>query len=343
MRTSACPCCASPAEDSANTPAYTQCRQCGHRWRVPVKPTERQYYETLVARNDPHTPWFKRKIAERTAALIPLLIPRVRRILEVGCAEGELGRAIKAHSPLVYDGVELSKDAELARTKLDQVFRTPVDQLDSAPYELIVSFHVLEHIADPGQELQAWAARLAPEGTLLIEVPNQAGHPLLANDLNPEHLHQFSPASLAVLLASQGFSIQTLSLRHYESPVYPDSIRVLAQRQFQAERQQADLLQRFRARLPGPCIAYGIGGDFLNYVAPVAEYLEIQALVDSAPGKRGLQFGRYQVEAYDPEHHGAVPILICSIKFGANIRQQLLSMGVAPELIIGLEEIYEAP
>lgn len=310
---------------------------------MPVKIADRQYYETQVGRNDPSTPWFKQKIAERTAALGALLTPQVRRILEVGCAEGELGGAIKARVPLVYDGVELSRDAELAQTKLDQVFRAPVNQLESAPYELIVSFHVLEHIADPGQELQAWSARLAPEGKLLIEVPNQAGHPLLANDLNPEHLHQFSPASLAVLLAKHGFTVQTLSLGHYESPVYPDSIRVLAQRQLETSQQQAALLKRFRTRLPGPCIAYGIGGDFLNYVAPLAEHLEIQALVDSAPAKWGLQFGRYQVEAYDPKRHDAAPILICSIKFEASIRQQLLSMGVNPERLIGLKEVYETP
>jgi len=336
-----CPCCASPATTPVASPAYAHCRQCGHRWRKPRgEAGSSHYYETLVERNDPQTHWFKQKITNRVAALASLITPRVRRILEIGCAEGELGAEIKARFPIAYDGVELSLDSELARKKLDQVFRTPAGQLATSHYDLIVSFHVLEHIADPGEELQAWSRLLSLDGQLLIEVPHQAGHPLLANDLNPEHLHQFTPASLTVLLASRGFTCHALSLGHYESPVYPDSIRVGAQRQFQASQQRELLLQRFCAKIGASFIAYGIGGDFQNYVAPLADALDIQALVDSSPAKWGQQLGQHVIAAYDPKLHGTLPILICSIKFGASIRQHLLSMGIAPQRIIGLEDIY---
>ena len=337
---STCPCCANPATAPVASPAYTHCPQCGHRWRLPQGEADNRYYETLVERNDPQTPWFKRKLTERTTALAALLTPRVRRVLEVGCAEGELGRAIKARFPIVYDGVELSRDAELAQTRLDRIFRTLAGQVESLPYDLIASFHVLEHIADPGLELQAWSRLLAAGGQLLIEVPHRAGHPLLANDHNPEHLHQFTPASLTVLLASRGFTTHALSLGHYESPVYPDSIRIIAQRQPQTSQQRELLLQRFRSKIGGPFIAYGIGGDFQNYVAPLADALDIQALVDSSPAKWGQRLGQQVVTAYDPKFHGAPPILICSIKFGADIKQHLHSMGIAPERIIVLEDIY---
>lgn len=335
-----CPCCASPATNPLASPTYPRCRQCGHRWRVLQVEAESRHYETLVERNDPHTPWFRQKITERTTALVTMLTPRVLRILEIGCAEGELGGAIKTLFPVVYDGVELSRDGEQARTKLDHVFRSTASQVEAAPYNLIVSFHVLEHIADPGLELQAWARLLAPGGKLLIEVPHQAGHPLLDDDRNPEHLHQFTPASLAVLLASRGFTTHDLSLGHYESPVYPDSIRVIAQRSALAEQQRELLLQSFRTRIGSPFIAYGIGGDFQNYVAPLADALDIHALVDSSPAKWGQRLGQHMVTAYDPITHGTLPILVCSIKFGASIRQHLHTMGVAPERIIGLEDIY---
>lgn len=338
-----CPCCATSAEKPQASPAYTGCSRCGHRWRMPQEAVSGRYYETLAERNDPHAPWFKRKIADRVAALSSLLTPQTRRVLEIGCAEGVLGGETKLRFPVVYDGVELSQDRELALTKLDQVFPTPADQVESSPYDLIVSFHVLEHIANPAQELQAWSRLLAPGGQLLMEVPNRAGHPLLDNDHNPEHLHQFTPASLTILLASQGFTCHQLSLGHYESPVYPDSIRVVAQPQPQASDQRTQLLQRFHERLGGPFIAYGIGGDFLNYVEPLAEALDIQALLDSSSDKWGQQFGRHVVTAYTPELHGELPILICSIKFSAGIRQHLLSLGIAPERITNLETIYEGP
>lgn len=337
-----CPCCTSSANESLPNTDYTGCKRCGHRWRMPLGQDPREYYATLVARNDLQTPWFKRKISDRTAALTTLLTPTVRRVLEVGCAEGELGRAIKARMAITYDGIELSRDGDQAEEKLDRVFRTTAANVASEPYDLIVSFHVLEHIVDPAEEILSWSRLLTRAGQLLIEVPHQAGHPLLANDRNPEHLHQFTPASLTILLARLGFTTHSLSLGHYESPVYPDAIQLTARRRPSAEQQRKDLLKRFQARLGGPFFAYGIGGDFQNYVAPFADSLEIRALVDSSTAKRDQQIGQHRITGYDPESQGDIPILVCSIKFASAIRHDLVSMGISPERIVGLEEIYES-
>lgn len=341
MTYAACPCCTTPVGAPSASPAYTACQRCGHRWRSPAAQAGLRYYESLAQRNDLQAPWFQRKTADRATALAGLVTPQVRRILEVGCAEGALGQAIKAAHPVVYDGVELSQDRELAHQKLDRVFSTPASQVQSAPYDLIASFHVLEHIADPGLELQAWRALLAPGGQVLIEVPHGAGHPLLTSDGNPEHLHQFTPASLTMLLASQGLICQRLSLGHYESPVYPDSIRAIARVQPSPSEQRAQLLQRFHQRIGGPFVVYGIGGDFQNYVLPLADALPIQLLADSSPALWGRQVAGRNVEAYDLQRDGAYPLLICSIKSGAAIRQHLLSLGSLPERLIGLEEIYD--
>lgn len=341
MTTVACPCCCAPAAALPASPAYARCLRCGHRWRSPAAQAGSRYYASLTRRNDLQTPWFQQKTASRAAALTDLLTPQVQRILEVGCAEGALGQAIKKSHPVVYDGVELSHDKDLARQRLNRVFSTPAAQVESAPYDLIASFHVLEHIADPGLELQAWHALLAPGGQVLIEVPHDAGHPLLASDCNPEHLHQFTPASLTMLLASQGLTCHQLSLGHYESPVYPDSIRALARVQPSAAEQRVLLLQRFHQRIGSPFVAYGIGGDFHNYVLPLADALPIQALADTSPSQWGQQVAGHTVTAYDPERHGAYPLLICSLRFGAAIRQHLLGLGLPPERLVGLEEIYE--
>ncbi|MGB3392867.1 MAG: class I SAM-dependent methyltransferase [Stenotrophomonas sp.] len=337
----ACPCCLT-SETLRPAPGYTHCSRCGHRWRLPHEESTTSYYQALTARNNPQAPWFKQKTADRIAALSLLLEDGgIKRILEVGCAEGELGAAIKARFGVAYDGVELSQDRKLAERKLDRVFSIPADQVISPLYQLIASFHVLEHIAQPEQELAAWSRLLAADGQLLVEVPNEAGHPLLADDRNPEHLHQFTPASLTLLLARCGFACHGLSVGHYESPVYPDSIRVVARPQPSPAQQRNQLLQRFRDRIGGPFIVYGIGGDFLNYLAPLADSLDIHALLDSSPDKWGQQFGRHLVRAYDPGEHGKLPVLICSIRFGADIRQSLLALGITENRIIGLESIYE--
>ncbi|WP_313249449.1 class I SAM-dependent methyltransferase [Stenotrophomonas acidaminiphila] len=334
-----CPCCmsATPSPD----PDRPCCARCGHRWALPQEQAGAGHYESLAARNDPQAPWFKRKIAERTAALSALVTPRTRRILEIGCAEGELGRAVKALFPVTYDGIELSLDRNAAAARLDQVFSLPAPGIESPAYDLVVSFHVLEHIADLDTELQAWRRLLAVDGRLLLEVPHRAGHPLLADDHNPEHLHQFTPASLAMLLAGHGFTCDHLSLGHYESPLYPDSIRVLAHVQPGSGLQRTRLLQRFGQCIGGPFIAYGIGGDFDNYVRPVMQDLPVRALVDSSPEQWGRRICGLAVSAYDAERHGALPLLVCSMRYGTAIRQHLLGLGVAPGRIIGLEEIYE--
>ena len=336
---STCPCCGS-RQTLLPSPHYTACSLCGHRWRLPLE--QASYYQTLaVARNDVSTPWFKRKIGERVAAVADLLKTGDERVLEIGCAEGELGREVKARFAVTYEGVELSQDRELARQALDRVFATPASEVEAAPYQLILSFHVLEHIERPEEELAAWSRLLGADGRVLVEVPNQAGHPLLASDRNIEHLHQFTSASLALLLARCGFTCDALSVGHYESPVYSDSIRVVARLQPTVEQREQQLLQRFREKTAGPFLVYGIGGDYLNYLAPLAESLDIHALLDSAEAKWGQRLGRHVITGYDAQAHADLPIVICSIRFAADIRQHLLDRGIAAQRLIGLDSIYE--
>lgn len=338
---SPCPCCRHK-ETLLSSPVYTRCSCCGHRWRLPPEAVATVgYYEALVARNDPQAPWFKRKVSDRVALLSALLEESgARRVLEIGCAEGELGGAIKARFAVVYDGVELSRDSELAEQVLDRVFKTPTSEVDALPYGLIVSFHVLEHIAEPGQELACWSRLLGENGQLLIEVPNQSGHPLLANDHNPEHLHQFTPASLVLLLGHCGFGCEQLSVGHYESPLYQDSIRAIAKPLLTIDDRQEKLLARFRERLAGPFIVYGIGGDFQNYLEPWLDKLNVQALLDSSPTKWGRKYGKHAVAVYDKKLHQGFPILLCSLRFGAEIKQQLIGMGVEPYRLIELQTVY---
>lgn len=336
-----CPCCASPAPLATATPGdYRSCPCCGHRWRQAGQ-IDAAHYQSLSARNDADTPWFTRKMDSRQAFIESLAAQSgARRILEVGCAEGELGRRLKAARPLHYDGIELSRDADQAVRVLDTVFTAPAADLATGDYDLIVSFHVLEHIDDLAGELANWTRLLESSGRIVVEVPNRAGHPWLESDQNPEHLHQFTPASLNLLLAKQGWDCVSLTTGHYESPVYPDSIRVIAQRSVPAEQGRHQLIERFRTLTGGPFFVYGIGGDFKNYLRPLLDELDIRALLDSAPDKWGQSIGRHAIEGYDAKRHGTLPIVIASIKFGRDIKAQLLAQGIAAQRLIGLEEIY---
>ena len=225
--------------------------------------------------------------------------------------------------------------------RLDQVFRTPATALSTDGYELTLSFHVLEHIGDINTEVQAWHHCLTENGQLIVEVPNGAGHPLLNHDHNTEHLHQFSVSSLLVLLSRHGFEPLSVTTGHYESAVYIDSIRVHARRTLPPSTRIERLLQRFHAVLPSPFLAYGIGGDFTNYILPLINHLPVIGLLDSSSQKWGIQIAGHSVVPYDPSHHGNVPLLICSVRFRKEIEQHLRSKGIASERIRTLDDIYD--
>ncbi len=81
-------------------------------------------------------------------------------------------------------------------------------RLEDEGFDLIYSCHTLEHLANPRQALMTHRAQLAPNGYLMLEVPNVAL--LGSNDIVEEffidkHLYHFSPRTLARLLSVCGF------------------------------------------------------------------------------------------------------------------------------------------
>ncbi len=107
------------------------------------------------------------------ADLVP---PECRRVLEIGCGAGELGRLLKERGCFVA-GVELVPEAaEAARRHLDQVVTADVeaDGLPFAPgsFDAVIFADVLEHLIDPWRVLREAAGLLAPGGRVIASVPN---------------------------------------------------------------------------------------------------------------------------------------------------------------------------
>jgi 2-polyprenyl-3-methyl-5-hydroxy-6-metoxy-1,4-benzoquinol methylase len=310
---------------------------CGHGWRAAHDTT---HYEAQQNRNHLPAAISERKFEDRLASIRPLLREQMR-ILEVGCAEGLLGARIKSLLPVDYWGLEVSADADTAANHLDHVLRAPATQCNAPPFDLIMSFHVLEHIDQGLEELRQWKRLLKPEGHLLVEVPNGAGHELLTRDVHPEHAHQFSAASLALLVQRAGFQILNISAGHFESPTYQDSLRLLAKPTVEETQRHEMLLQRFRMRLGTRFVVCGLGGDFRNYVAPLIDDLPIAALCDSNPGNHGKRIGQHPIVAYDPTKFSGLPVLIASQRHETEIRAALLAQGVPPSNVVGLADIYD--
>jgi SAM-dependent methyltransferase len=97
-------------------------------------------------------------------------------VLDVGCATGSLGAALRGHG-LHVTGVEpLAAAAAIARTRLDEVFTGLSDdfltQHADARFQAIIFADVLEHMPDPGAALRRAAHHLAPGGVIVVSVPN---------------------------------------------------------------------------------------------------------------------------------------------------------------------------
>jgi 2-polyprenyl-3-methyl-5-hydroxy-6-metoxy-1,4-benzoquinol methylase len=335
-----CPTCLGREVEHSTSPvAHHLCRSCRHRWTGAAGFELQQHYSQLSGRNSVADPDYARKMADHLSDLAPLLHNGMR-VLEIGCAEGDLGKRIKALASIEYVGIELSEDALDAAKFLNRVSREPASEFHDVPYDLILSFHVLEHIPDIRAELGHWRRLLKPSGSLVVEVPNEAGHRLLSWDANAEHLHQFTASSLTALLDHAGFAIESLTSGHFESTVYPDSLRVQAYPRMEAGERRNHLVARIRAVYPGPFIVYGIGGDFRNYVLPLLPELQVSALVDSDTSRHGEKIAGYEIECFDMAKHSGLPILVTSLRYRADITTMLQQHGVPAHAIHGLDSVF---
>jgi hypothetical protein len=281
----------------------------------------------------------RRKLEDRLGDVLSMASPG-HRVIEIGCAEGLLGCALKERIDVEYTGVEPSADADAAAGVLDRVVRGTSDAVDDGPYDVLLAFHVLEHIVDVESELTRWRALLRPSGVGVVEVPDGTGHPLLAWDGNREHVHYFSAASLASLASRCGLRFLRLSGGHFESVVYPDCLRLAASPAVGTAERRRALLHRFTALFSRPFAVYGVGGDFRNYVAPLLDDLPVVALLDSNMARHGERVGPLTVSAYDATRHAELPILVASVRFKAEIAAGLCDQGVAPERVFGLDDVY---
>ena len=113
---------------------------------------------------------------------VQALVPRdARRILDVGCASGALGGALKARQPVEVVGIEIQADyAEDARARIDRVVVADAEELakrddleaELGTFDCLIAADVLEHLVDPWAALRAYAGLLSPGGTAVVSVPN---------------------------------------------------------------------------------------------------------------------------------------------------------------------------
>ena len=111
---------------------------------------------------------------EEMPAFIPL---SCKRILEVGCGEGNFGKLLKEREGVEVWGVELSESAaKVAESKLDRVlagdFHENYPLLPKRNFDCLVFNDVLEHFTDPDRVLELCRDILVPGGYIVCSIPN---------------------------------------------------------------------------------------------------------------------------------------------------------------------------
>ncbi|HEX6390508.1 MAG TPA: methyltransferase domain-containing protein [Solirubrobacteraceae bacterium] len=106
------------------------------------------------------------------------LVPRdARRILDLGCAAGGLGAAIKRRQQAEVVGIELDPGyAADANAVLNRVICADADtglaRDDLGRFDCAIAADVLEHLVDPWSTTRRLADLLQPSGTLVVSLPN---------------------------------------------------------------------------------------------------------------------------------------------------------------------------
>ena len=104
-------------------------------------------------------------------ALVP---PSARRVLDLGCATGALGAALRERGAEVV-GVERDPAfASAAGRRLDRVVVGDAADLpdDLGRFDCIVAADVLEHLTDPWTALRDATRLLEPAGSVVVSLPN---------------------------------------------------------------------------------------------------------------------------------------------------------------------------
>lgn len=154
-----------------------------------------------------------------------MVSPAGRRILDVGCASGALGAALKAAGAAHVAGVEQHPEAvRRARLSLDRVVEGDIltAELPFQPgeFDYIIFADVLEHLPTPEAALQRYLTFLAEGGAVVVSVPNMRFYLILLRLLfdrwsyvdsgirDRTHLRIFTRRSLETLVASCGLRIE---------------------------------------------------------------------------------------------------------------------------------------
>ena len=222
-----CPICRSTDAESWLTLSYpiARCGGCG-LLRLHPPPDDATLAAAYAEGYAPHIrtgisgrakSWLER----RSVRQLQHYLAPPRRVLDVGCATGELLLAVREAGNAHIVGVEPGADA--AATARQQGLDVRVGTLEDAAFtdrsvDTIIASHTLEHVPEPVETLREMHRVLRPGGALILWLPNVEsvearvlGRRWIGYD-PPRHLTTFGVSTLNHALTEAGFRM--VEVRH---------------------------------------------------------------------------------------------------------------------------------
>jgi SAM-dependent methyltransferase len=200
-----------------------RCRSCGHMFQNPRLSIAgldfyyKDFYDGLGEAGMEYIFAFGTQPYHDRALMVRSVTPP-RRWLDVGAGHGHFCFAAREDLPdTQFDGLDLSESIDEAKRRgwINTAYRGLFPELApqfAGRYDAVSMSHYLEHTLDPRAEIEAAHTALAPDGCLMIEVPDPEfilGRLLRRYWLpwfQPQHLHFVSVANLERLLRERGFT-----------------------------------------------------------------------------------------------------------------------------------------
>lgn len=202
--------------------AVVTCRDCGVAYATPLPPQEAydrfyrddsKYADLATGTGSGVQSWDDQRLHETASVIAAMATERTTHIVDIGCGAGGLLRQLAALGFSNLTGIDpapacVAVTSAIAGVRGEIGSFSSLPQL-STPAEFVVLSHVLEHIRDVGEAMDAIRAIVPVGGRVYAEVPDAARYadfiaaPFL--DFNTEHINHFSESTLRHVFASHGW------------------------------------------------------------------------------------------------------------------------------------------
>jgi len=171
----------------------------------------------------------QRARADSLAGFVCAKVQRVSRQLDIGCSVGLLLQRLQSDYDCQSIGVEPGRAHRVYAREHGLTVYASLEELRQSgetPFDLISMVHVLEHLPDPIGYLHSLRETLlAPDGWLLLEVPNLYAH----DCFETAHLVSYSAHTLTQVVEKARFEIVTREAHgHPRSDIVPYYLTLLA-------------------------------------------------------------------------------------------------------------------